>query len=52
MKTDEMLKAIAANEEAHKKLDHLYDLKINGFPTPYTVDEIIEMVYDKYCKEA
>lgn len=52
MKTDDMLKEISANGEASKKLDKLFDLKLNGFPTPYTVDEIIESVYNKYCKEA
>ena len=52
MTTDMMTRAIASNEAASKKLDKLYDLKLNGFLDKYTVAEIIAMVYDKYCKEA
>ena len=49
-RTDEMLKAISANEEARKKLDQVFDKKLNGWFDKYSTEDLIEAVFDKYCK--
>ena len=49
-RTDEMLNAISANEKASKKLDQLFELKMNGYEDKYSVEEIIEAVFNKFCK--
>lgn len=45
-----MLEAIRANEAASKRLDQLFELKLNGFDDKYTVDQLIESVFDKFCR--
>lgn len=45
-----MLDAIRANEAASKRLDQLFELKLNGFDDKYTVEELIEAVFDKFCR--
>ena len=49
-RVSKMLEEIRANESASKRLDQLFDLKLEGFADKYTVEELIEAVYDKFCK--
>lgn len=47
---NEMLDAISANEEASKKFDQLLEMKLNGFSDKWSVDDITEAVFNKFCK--
>lgn len=47
---NQMLEAISANEEADRKLNQLFDEKLNGWCDKWSVDELIEAVFNKFCK--
>ena len=49
-KRNEMLNAISANENASKKLDQLLDLKLAGYSDQWSVEEIVEAVFNRFCK--
>ena len=47
---NEMHEKISSNEKASKRLDELLEAKLGGWLDGWTVAEIIESVFNKFCK--